>query len=107
MSEHLTTSSIFKYSDEEGVLLEAPLVHLSSFLGLTLHKLKQETPDIDPMDIAKAQVIPVNLEFGSKLQWWHMMEVTTLVRQEMLALKKNISSPEQESPKPTESTLGS
>lgn len=107
MSEHLTTSSVFRYSDEEGILLEAPLVHLSSFLGFTLLKIKQETPDIDPMSLAKAQVVSVNTEFGSKLSWWHLMEVAKLVRDEMLTLKKTTCSPEQESQQSTESTLGS
>lgn len=107
MSEHLTTSSVFRYSDEEGILLEAPLVHLSSFLGFTLLKIKQETPDIEPMDLAKVQAVSVNAEFGSKLKWWHLMEVTKLVRDEMLMLKKTTCLPEQGLQQPTESTLGS
>jgi hypothetical protein len=102
MSEHVTTSNIFRYSDETGVLLEAPLVHLSSFLGLYLHKLKTESPDIEAMDIAKAQATAVNTEFGSKLMWWHIMEVTTLVRNEMLEIKKKNTCQEPELQQPTE-----
>lgn len=102
MSDHITTANIFRYSDESGVLIEAPLVHLSSFIGLTLMKLKTEIPDIEPMDLAKAQVVAINTEFGSKLMWWHIMEVTTLVRNEMLEIKKKNTCQEPELQQPTE-----
>ena len=103
--ERITSTSIFRYVNEDGeVLLEAPLVDLSHFIGLSMLSLKSEQPNISAIDLAKNQVIQVNAEFGSQLTWGQYVDLASAVQQQMLELKKKNCSPKPASPELTAST---
>lgn len=87
--EFFTSTQDIEMKDQDGnVLIKAPLLDLSFFIGTQTRRVREAQPDIDLLDLAKLVVPQINTEFNCELSYGQFMQLSAKVNQEMNELKK-------------------